>query len=250
MPEFAPVVTDYWAATFSGKPLHSNECLTITVNSDLDDDERVTILRIADDDRVRIAVNPAVAEVVAKDIAALGNPTETDIRAALAARGIALNGTDNVFYLSDSAVDDILSDMGSPRVRELTDADADIFASFKAAASEEDWDGAYVELDHWAVFGAFDDDGVLVSIGSMYPWDDEFPLADIGVLTLDSARRCGHAKTLVRTMFRYALTEGYEPQYRCQLDNAASIGLAAGLDLQLFGQWEIVLPVADAPATT
>jgi RimJ/RimL family protein N-acetyltransferase len=242
VPEFAPVVTDYWAATFSGKPLHSNECLTITVNPHLGDDERVTILRTADDDHVLIAVNPAVADVLAKDIAALGNPTETEARAALAARGIALNGADNVFYLSDSAVDDILSDTESPRVRKLTDADADIFASFKAAVSEEDWDSAYVELDHWAVFGAFDDDGGLVSIGSMYPWDDEFPLADIGVLTLDSAQGCGHAKTLVRRMFRYALTEGYEPQYRCQLDNAASAGLAAGLGLQLFGQWEIVIP--------
>lgn len=250
MPEFAPVVTDYWAATFSGKPLHSNECLTITVSPHLGDDERVTILRAADDDHVSIAANPAVAEVLAKDIAALGNPTETDVRATLAARGIALNGADNVFYLSDSAVDDILSGTELPRVRELTEADADIFASFKAAVSEEDWDGAYVELDHWAVFGAFDDDGSLVSIGSMYPWDDEFPLADIGVLTLDSARCCGHAKTLVRKMFHYALTEGYEPQYRCQLDNVASVGLATSLKLQPFGQWEIALPDAHASAAT
>ncbi|WP_418002154.1 GNAT family N-acetyltransferase [Mycobacterium sp. PDNC021] len=250
MPEFAPVVTDYWAATFSGKPLHSNECLTITVNPELDDDERVTILRTADDGRVSIAVNPAVADVLAKDIAALSNPTETDVRAALAVRGIALNGADNVFYLSDSAVDDILSDLESPRVRELTDADADNFASFKAAVSEEDWDGAYVELDHWAVFGAFDDDGDLVSIGSLYPWDDEFPLADIGVLTASSARGRANAKTLVRKMFRYALAEGYEPQYRCQLDNAASIGLATSLNLHLFGQWEIAMPDADASTAT
>ncbi len=70
----------------------------------------------------------------------------------------------------------------------------------------------------------------------MYPWDDEFPLADIGVLTLSSARSQGHAKTLVRGIFRYALTRGFEPQYRCQLDNAASVKPAAGLNLQLFGQ--------------
>ena len=43
-------------------------------------------------------------------------------------------------------------------------------------------------------------------------------------------------------MFRYALMEGYEPQYRCQLDNAASNRLAASLDLQLFGQRETVMP--------
>ena len=43
-------------------------------------------------------------------------------------------------------------------------------------------------------------------------------------------------------MFRYALTQGFEPQYRCQLDNAASNMLAANLGLQLFGQWETVMP--------
>ncbi|WP_083420214.1 hypothetical protein [Mycolicibacterium llatzerense] len=58
MPDFAPVITDYWAAAFSGKPLHNNEYLTITANPDLDDNERVTILRTADDDRVSIAVSP------------------------------------------------------------------------------------------------------------------------------------------------------------------------------------------------
>ncbi|GAA2439863.1 GNAT family N-acetyltransferase [Mycolicibacterium llatzerense] len=242
MPDFAPVITDYWAAAFSGKPLHNNEYLTITANPDLDDNERVTILRTADDDRVSIAVSPAVADALAKDIAALGNPTETDVRAALAAQGVVLNGADSVFYLSDSTADDILGDTESINVRRLTERDADMFAAFKAAVSEEDWDGAYVELDHWAVFGAFDDRQHLVSIGSMYPWDDEYPLADLGVLTTSAARGRGHAKTLVRGMFRYALTEGYEPQYRCQLDNAASNKLAASLDLQIFGQWEVVIP--------
>lgn len=242
MPEFSPVITDYWTAAFSGKPLHGNETVTITVNPDRAHDERVAILRTAGDDRVSIAVSPAIADVLTNDIAALGNPTEADIRAALAARGVALNGADNVFYLSESAADDILDEMASTNVRPLTGGDADIFASFKAAVSEEDWDGAYVELDHWAVFGAFDEHGRLVSIGSMYPWDAEFPLADIGVLTLGAVRGQGHAKTLVREMFRYALNEGYEPQYRCQLDNSASMKLAASAKLQLFGQWETVMP--------
>lgn len=107
---------------------------------------------------------------------------------------------------------------------------------------EEVWDGAYVELDHWAVFGAFDERGALASIGSMHPWDDEFPLADIGVPALSSARSQEHTKTLAREIFRYALTQGFEPQCRCQLDNAASVRLAAGLGLQLFGQWEVAMP--------
>lgn len=242
MPDFAPVITDYWAAAFSGKPLHNNEYLTITANPDLDDNERVTILRTAEDDRFSIAITPAIADSLAKSIATLSNPTVADIRAALATQGVALNDADNVFYLSDSTADDILGDSESINVRQLTDKDAEMFAAFKATVSEEDWDGAYVELDHWAVFGAFDEHGHLVSIGSMYPWDDEYPLADLGVLTTSAARGRGHAKTLVRGMFRYALTEGYEPQYRCQLDNVASNKLAASLDLQIFGQWEVVIP--------
>ncbi|QPG71670.1 GNAT family N-acetyltransferase [Mycolicibacterium mucogenicum] len=242
VPDFSPVITDYWTAAFSGKTLHRNKNLTINVNPDLQHDERAAILRTADDDRVSIAVSSAVADVLTNDIAALDNPTEADIRAALATQGVVLNGADNVFYLSESAAADILGDTGAINVRPLTDRDADIFASFKAAVPEEDWDGAYVELDHWAVFGAFDERGRLVSIGSVYPWDDVFPLADIGVLTLGSVRGRGHAKSLVREMFRYALTQGFEPQYRCQLDNAASIKLAASVNLEPFVQWETVMP--------
>lgn len=240
MPDFSPVITDYWTAAFSGKTLHRNEHVTITVKPYLDHDERAAILRSPDDKLASVTVSPAVADALIKDIATRGSPTAADIRAALATQGVVLNDAANVFYLSESAADDILGEAASTDVRPLTSRDAEIFASFKAAVPERDWDEAYVELDHWAVFGAFDGHGRLVSIGSIYPWDDEFPLADAGVLTLDSARGRGHAKTLVRAMFRYALMEGYEPQYRCQLDNGASNKLAASLDLQLFGQWETV----------
>lgn len=242
MPDFSPVVTDYWAAAFSGKQLHHNDYLTITVNPDLAGDSSVTVLRTTDDEHVSIAVHPVVADGLTKDIASLRNPTETDIRATFANRGVALKGPDHVFYLTEAAADDILGGTEPTNVRQLTDADAEICASFKAVAPEEDWDGAYAELDHWAAFGAFDAHGTLVTIGGMYPWDDEFPLADAGVVTLSSARDRGHAKTLVREMFRCALTQGFEPQYRCQLHNAASVRLAAGLGLQLFGQWEIAIP--------
>ena len=242
MPDFSPVVTDFWAAAFSGKQLHHNDYLTITVNPDLAGDSSVTVLRTTDDEHVSIAVHPVVADGLTKDIASLRNPTETDIRAAFANRGVALKGPDHVFYLTEAAAQDILAAAEPANVRQLTDADAEICASFKAVAPEDDWDGAYAELDHWAAFGVFDERGTLAGIGSMYPWDDELPLADVGVLTLSSARGRGHAKTLVREMFRYALTLGFEPQYRCQLDNRPSIRLAAGLGLQLFGQWEVAMP--------
>ncbi len=78
MPDFSPVITDYWTAAFSGKTLHRNEHLTITVKPDLDHDERAAILRSADDKPASVTVSPAVADALIKDIAALGNPTAAD----------------------------------------------------------------------------------------------------------------------------------------------------------------------------
>ncbi|MCX8557861.1 hypothetical protein OS121_22685 [Mycolicibacterium mucogenicum] len=78
MPDFSPVITDYWTAAFSGKTLHRNEHLTITLKPDLDHDERVAILRSADDKPASVVVSPALADALIKDIAALGNPTAAD----------------------------------------------------------------------------------------------------------------------------------------------------------------------------
>lgn len=75
----------------------------------------------------------------------------------------------------------------------------------------------------------------------MYPWRDA-PLADLGVVTLPAHRGKGHARRLVRAISRRALGREHEPQYRCQLDNHASIALAASSGLTLFGTWDIVSP--------
>jgi hypothetical protein len=39
-----------------------------------------------------------------------------------------------------------------------------------------------------------------------------------------------------------------KPQYRCRLDNDASVKLAASLGLQLFGRWETITPDEDGNA--
>ncbi|MNW69357.1 hypothetical protein D3C74_483430 [compost metagenome] len=46
-------------------------------------------------------------------------------------------------------------------------------------------------------------------------------------------------------MMRHALSRGLEPQYRCQLDNVASVALAAASGLALFGTWEVPTPEDD-----
>lgn len=125
-------------------------------------------------------------------------------------------------------------------VRRLTARDEAAFAAFEKASSAQDLDDAYVELDHWAVFGAFDQDR-LVCAASMYPWEDA-RIADTGVLTLPAFRGKGHARNVVSAISRHAYEQGFEPQYRCQIDNHASIALARASGLTSFGKWEVVTP--------
>jgi hypothetical protein len=41
-------------------------------------------------------------------------------------------------------------------------------------------------------------------------------------------------------MCKHAAQKGYEPQYRCQLDNHASLAVAKAAGLTHFGTWEVV----------
>ncbi|WP_319940676.1 hypothetical protein [Xenorhabdus littoralis] len=78
-------------------------------------------------------------------------------------------------------------------LRQLTEKeDEDVFSEFQSSVSEQDLNNAYVELDHWAVFGSFEQHR-LVSAASMYPWDNA-KIADLGVLTLAPFRGKGHAR--------------------------------------------------------
>ena len=45
---------------------------------------------------------------------------------------------------------------------------------------------------------------------------------------------------MVRALCRHAAEQGYQPQYRCQLDNHASIAFAKPAGLTLFWTWETV----------
>ena len=237
---FSPVVTDYWHAAFSGEDVVPPEpAFTLTVNAALSENRRVMVLRTIDG-AVRAALTPQVAD--AAGLFELRPRSETDLRRALSEAGIAMYPADNLFYFSQPDLDALLGEDPHPSVRQLssTDADAALFARFQSSASEQDLDDAYVELDHWAVFGAFVQDR-LVTAASMYPWGDS-RLADLGVLTLPEYRRQGHARAVVRALCRYAVQKGYEPQYRCQLDNHASLAVAATAGLTHFGTWEVVSP--------
>lgn len=161
------------------------------------------------------------------------------LHAAIAAANIALNGADYVHYLPIETQQQLLAADCSEQTRQLTASDAEAFQAMIDSAPEDDIDEAYVELDHWLVYGTFVD-GKLVCAASMYPWDGTL-LADLGVITPPKFRGRGYARETVRAMSAHALRDGYEPQYRCQLDNAASVALAASAGFARFGEWDVAV---------
>ncbi|WP_232697806.1 GNAT family N-acetyltransferase [Brevibacillus daliensis] len=241
MPLFSQTITDFWRAQFlNGDVLYSDEVFTVVINPDLDEDSRVMVLETTDG-RVMAALTPAVADKVG--LYKRQDLSESTFRRKLNEAGVTLHGADYVFYFSEADKNVLLQENLEGDLRQLTEQDDTVFSEFESSASEQDLDDAQVELDHWAVFGSFEQNR-LVSAASMYPWDDA-QIADLGVLTLTSFRGKDHARKVVRTISKYAYDQGYEPQYRCQLDNHASTALAKAAGLTLFGKWDVISP--DSP---
>lgn len=239
MPLFSQKITDFWQEQFlNGDVLYSDEAFTVTINPDLDEDSRVMVLETIDG-RVMVVLTPAMAAKVGLN--QRQDLSEEIFHRKLNEAGVTLHGADYVFYFSEAEKNVLLQENLRGDLRRLTEQDEAVFSEFQSSASEQDLDDAYVELDHWAVFGSFEQNR-LVSAASMYPWEDNVQIADLGVLTLTSFRGKGHARKVVRSICKYAYDQGYEPQYRCQLDNHASTSLAKAAGLTLFGKWDVISP--------
>lgn len=239
MTDFAAIVDDFWHHTAdTAEVSYRDDTLTLLVDPIVEDSRRVSIVRRVDGPTT-VVLSPNVAEQLRLD----GALSEAAVLDALAEHHIDLYDADNLFYFDGATRAALVAEADASTVRKLGAEDADAFARFEASASEQDLEDAYVELDHWAVSGEFDGDR-LVAAASAYPWVG-VALADIGVLTLADSRGRGYARQVVRALARFAISEGYEPQYRCQLDNVASIALAKSLGLSLYGTWQIVSP--DSP---
>ncbi|HEY2509155.1 MAG TPA: GNAT family N-acetyltransferase [Streptosporangiaceae bacterium] len=237
MAGFSPTVEKFWRASWSsGEVCYRDDVLLIASDPGVRDDRRVTILRTGS--QTIAVLSPDTAERVFRPRA--GAITEPEFRGMLAAAGITLHAADHLFYFTDQSRPELLAETAPPGVRALTAEDQEAFRLFESSASVEDLDAAYVELDHWAVVGAFDGT-TLACVASMYPWQDS-RLADLGVLTLPAYRGQGLGRAVVREICRQACQRGYEPQYRCQADNTASMRLAASSGLSWFGDWAVVSP--------
>lgn len=231
-----PDIYNQWIAPFAGgEPVHESSMFRLAVNDELDDDERVQIL-------VRPDRTYALTTSAVRDLPGVADATsEAELRAALTTAGIPLNGPDHLFFLTDSTKRELRESADPSHVRALTEADEAAFAAFEAGVSEEDLDGASVELDHWMVFGAFEGDA-LVAVGSSYPFEDDVALADMGVVTHPDHRGQGHARSVIYALARAALAADHEPQYRCQLDNTSSVKLASRSGFVSIGTWDLPLP--------
>ncbi|MGG4446489.1 GNAT family N-acetyltransferase [Brevibacillus porteri] len=239
VPVFSQTITDFWREQFlNGDVLYSDESFTVAINPTLDEESRVMMLETSDG-RVMAVLTPALANKIG--LFQQQSLSESTFRQKLNEAGITLHDADYLFYFSKADKNVLLHENLEGNLRRLTEQDEAVFSEFTSSASEQDLDDAYVELDHWAVFGSFEQN-CLTSAANMYPWEEDLQIADLGVLTLTSFRGKGHARQVVRSICKYAYGQGYEPQYRCQLDNHASTALAKAAGFTLFGKWEVISP--------
>jgi len=244
MTNFPGAVVDYWHAVFTnGKVIEGDGGFSITLNSGLSPERRAMLLENTNG-QVRAALTPEMAKRISLDQAPQGI-SASELRERLFSSGVVLHEPDFIFYLPEAAPRPVNETTWA--CRQLTEADRDAFDASQTRAPEQDLEDACVGLDHWAVFGAFDEDQ-LVCAASMYPWD-RAPIADLGVLTLPNFRNQGYARAVMQAISQSARDRGYEPQYRCQLDNKPSVSLARACGFALFGKWETVASAApEGPA--
>ena len=232
---FSPAVLAHWIPAAADAHSDPHDRLRVVVDDTLPDNRSVMLLELVAGGGY-LTLTPGRA--TQSGLVAGGLVDPADVRRSLAGVGVALHDPDHLFYLPLEDQAALLDETPAAGTRALDARDEPAFARFTAAAPEADLDEAFVELDHWLVVGSFVDDR-LVSAASSYPWAGT-TLADVGVLTLPDHQGRGLARRTVRALSGRALARGHEPQYRCQLDNTASIALAASAGLEHFGTWDVI----------
>jgi GNAT superfamily N-acetyltransferase len=229
---FSPSVTQHWIGDIPDDPTGT---VQVVLDSSLRPNRSVSLVRVSGGPTV-LAVTPQRASELS--LSGTRSVDADELAASLRAAGITLHDPDYLFYLPVADQAALRTEAGHAGTRQLTMADQEAFARFVAATPEDDVAEAFVELDHWLVFGTFAD-GCLVAAASMYPWSGT-GLADLGVITLPAHRGRGLGRATVRAISARAIEQGYEPQYRCQLDNASSVALAKSAGFTQFGEWEVL----------
>ena len=232
---FSRTVTDYWHPREAAVDDVGVGEYRVVVDDSLPANRSLMILELVDGGSVLTLTPTHAAGLEFTGGSTVGGPA---LRSALEAAKVNLNGADYLFYLPVDEHAVVRTEVVPEGTRQLTEKDAELFAEFSDVAPADDKAEAFVELEHWLVFGTFAD-GRLVTAASMYPWTGTH-LADLGVITLPEYRGRGLARRTVRAISARALADGYEPQYRCQLDNESSAALALAAGFTRFGTWHVI----------
>lgn len=233
MKTFSTVVVDSWIQPFlQGHAGTDDQQYLLTVSTD--STARFDVQVLVHQDKTyalasqELAAHPSVADA----------RSDSQFRRAVVELGFEFNGADQLFFYEEAGREELLTTPASAQVRRLSLDDQQSFDALIAAVSEDEADEAFVELDHWLVYGYFHQ-GQLVCASSAYPFSLAPNLADIGVLTHPEFRGHGFATHTVRTLAQSCFNEGKEPQYRCQLTNLPSMALAAKAGLSALGSWDV-----------
>lgn len=239
---FSPVPARFWSSVLAGASIEDGARFSLTVDAALPDSRSVMIATSPDGGRVRAVLSAARArELGLEDVEKIARASEAQVRRLLSAAGIAPADPDLIHYLPEALLRGPASAVHTPdnAARALTDADAAAFAELLDACPEADRAEAQVELDHWAVVGV-EAGGRLVAVATAYPWSEEPPVADLGVLTRPGARGRGFGRRATLALCREVLARGYEPQYRCDPANEASAAVARAAGFVLYQAWECI----------
>lgn len=232
---FSEIVRDYWTPKDQALNASRADELQVIIDEEQPGNRSLMVLELVDG-----TGTVTLSQKYASRIGLIhgSSVSQSGIHSALDEASVVMNDPDHLFYLPIEEQSSIKRERLTEETRQLSMEDAEMFAQFVKLAPEDDLDEAFVELNHWLVFGTLLD-GHLVSAASMFPWKGTL-LADFGVITLPEYRGIGLAKRTVRAMSARALSEGFEPQYRCQIDNESSVALAHAAGFARFGSWHVI----------
>ena len=127
-----------------------NKKVHFVIHSKLDADNRVVVLK-AGSGKTIFSVNPSMAKIINCNDD-LGDLSSEVVMTAMSDNGVELYEPDHIYYLKSESLEAAQSEVN---VRQLTSKDIEAFQEFCEECSEEDLDAAYVELEHWLVYGGF-----------------------------------------------------------------------------------------------
>ena len=237
MSDFSRAIESYWHQSFhTGDLLFRSDALTVTANPDLRASRRLMLLQTSDD-KVEAVLTPALADKL--DL----SHDQQDLTVALLRQKlhdaqVKLHGADNLFYFPESALQALHRELPPDNVRAASRGRR---GGVRRVPVERIAAGPGRRLRRARPLGGVrrlraGTSGLRrqhVSLGRR-------KIADVGVLTLPPFRGNGHARGVIRAISGHAVAQAHEPQYRCQLDNAASVALAKSSGLSLFGTWDVI----------